>query len=75
MTFCMANKRQSQLENDFIIEISATMSDEEAVRAFREEFGRPITVAALTKRRQRMGLKKEGWRNYSKLLEEEDELG
>lgn len=57
----MSRKRNSLLEQAFLIESVETMTDEQAAKAYEDRFGKAISVAALRKRRQRMGLKKKGW--------------
>lgn len=57
----MPKYRNPLEENIFLLQTCLTMTDEAAIVAFRERFGRTLSLAALRKRRQRLGMKKKGW--------------
>jgi len=57
----MPRSPNKSAENVFLAETAAELTDEQAVKLFEETFGRPITLAALRKRRQRLGFKKHGF--------------
>lgn len=57
----MPRRPNKAAENVFLAEVAAGLTDAEAVVLFEETFGRKITLDALRKRRQRLGLKKVGW--------------
>lgn len=63
----MPRKKNSLAETSFIISSADSMTDEDAAKAYHATFGKTITVAALRKRRQRLGLKKRGWDGQFKL--------
>lgn len=57
----MSRRRNPLSETLFLAEVAADMTDEEVCAAFKKEFGRPISIEAIRKRRQRLGLAKRGW--------------
>jgi len=59
-------------EDMFLADVAATLSDEEAVKEFEKEFNKPISLAALRKRRQRLKLHKKGFAGRFEMKKEED---
>lgn len=56
----MSRTRNALLEQQFIVD-NIQLSDDELVKAYEDKFNKPITLAAIRKRRQRLGIKKEGY--------------
>lgn len=67
----MSRRRNPLKETLFLVEVAADMTDEEAAAAFKKEFGRPISIEAIRKRRQRLGLAKRGWDGKFELIKGE----
>jgi len=64
----MPRPRQKLSEVLFLTETTLELSDEEAVAAYEAEFGKKISLDALRKRRQRLGIKKKGYNGTFEVL-------
>lgn len=68
----MPKPRNMPSEDMFLTDVAPTLSDEEAAKEFEKTFNKPISKAAIRKRRQRLKLAKKGFAGKFKMKEEED---
>jgi predicted ThiF/HesA family dinucleotide-utilizing enzyme len=64
------NIKWTQYDKDFIREKAAIMKDDELTIALADVGTKPVSIAAVRKLRQRLGIKKQPGRGVCKLLEE-----